>query len=165
MSLLAAIAIPVATAAATQLVQEIAAHRPFASFLDAATGGATTGELPSVPLMTDIGTLMENLRSAIADRLAAAGIDPATSFDLSSDSGGHLVVGDHPLRDKIAAALDGDPAIRSTFQQISATRSMLEAAQRHLEFAQRYALDPFTALPERVDKLPFSLSFANGQLS
>ncbi len=163
MTPLAAIAIPAVTAAATQLVQEIAERRPFASFLSAATAAVTSHELPPLVPMEGLGELMGRLQTALADRLAAAGLDPATSFDLSVDTSGQVVVGDHPLREQIAAALAGDRTIRDTVAQISATSSMMAAAKRHLEFAKRYAIDPFTPLPVNNDP-PFSLSFDRGQL-
>jgi hypothetical protein len=157
MSPLTAIAIPAATAAATQLVQQFAAHRPFASFF-----GHVAGDAPDAGLgLGDLGQMIEDLRTAIADRLAGAGIDPATAFDLSSDSSGQLVVGEHPLRSQIAEALAGDPGIRDQFQRISALQSLLDAAQRHLEFAQRYALDPLAALPGDSEALtPFALQYS-----
>jgi hypothetical protein len=165
MTPLTAIAIPAATAAATQLVQQIAAQRPFASFFGRTDEGlaANIGESLN-HIGSGIGDLMGELQSAISRQLEAAGLDPATSFDLSSDSGGRLVVGDHPLRSQIEAALAGDDSIRSKFQQISSLQSLLDAAQRHLEFAERYALDPLTALPGRDAKAPFALQFTSGEL-
>jgi hypothetical protein len=165
MSPLTAIAIPAATAAATQLVQQIAAHRPFASFFGHASGEVSAGIGASLSeIGSGIGDLMAQLQSAIAERLEEAGLDPAMSFNVTSDAGGRLVIGDHPLRDEIADALAGDEAIRSQFQQVSAMQELLAAAQRHLDFAQRYALDPLTALPGG-DATPLALRYAAGELA
>jgi hypothetical protein len=165
MSLLTAIAIPAATAAATQLVQQITAQRPFASFFGCSEEGLARGIGASLShIGSGIGDLMSELQSAIANQLEAAGLDPTTSFDLSSDSGGRLVVGDHPLRSQIEAALAGDDGIRSKFQQISSLQGLLDAAQRRLEFAELYALDPLTALPGSDAEAPFALRFTSGEL-
>lgn len=165
MSPLAAIAIPAVTAAATQLVQEVIAQRPFRSFLGSDNSLADGPGLGVGDIASQVGKLMEDVRAAIAHRLAAAGLDPASEFDLSIDANGALVVGDHPQREAIAAALADDPSIRNNVAQISGLQHLLEAARRHVEFAKRYAVDPFTALPGDDSPSSFALQFAGDALT
>jgi hypothetical protein len=165
MSPLTAIAIPAVTAAATQLVQEVIAQRPFRSFLAGDNSLADGPGLGVGDIASQVGQLMEDVHTAIANRLAAVGLDPASEFDLSIDAAGQLVVGDHPQRDAIAAALADDPSIRNNVAQISGLQHLLEAARRHLEFAKRYAIDPFTALPGEESPAPFALQFAGDALT
>ena len=165
MSPLTAIAIPAVTAAATQLVQEIIAQRPFRSFLENNNALADGPGMGIGDIGSQVGQLMEDVRAAIANRLAAAGLDPASEFDLSIDASGQLVVGDHPQRDEIAAALESDPSIRDRVAQISGMQSLLDATRRHLDFAKQYALDPLTALPGENSPASFALQFAGDAMT
>jgi hypothetical protein len=86
-------------------------------------------------------------QSELRDSLNAAGIDPTKTLELTTDSSGNVrVANDHPDKEKIEALFAEDPERAGDFRQISATGSLLKAAEEYAEFAADYAEDPQAAV-------------------
>jgi hypothetical protein len=88
-----------------------------------------------------------DFQSEVRNRLNAMGVDATQTLDLSTDRQGNVrVANDHPDKERIEAMFADDPELSNDFRQISATGSLINAAEAHIEFAADYAKDPKAAV-------------------
>ncbi|MBN2024509.1 MAG: hypothetical protein JW809_17145 [Pirellulales bacterium] len=95
----------------------------------------------------DIGKAYEehlsSLKSQVAGLLEQNGIDRSQAFRLTVDAAGNVVVaGDHPDKEKIEALFQDQPELANEFRHVSATASLLRAADESKAFQAAYAKDP-----------------------
>ncbi|WP_022668190.1 hypothetical protein [Desulfospira joergensenii] len=108
----------------------------------------------------------------LAETLEQLGIPADQSMTIHTDEEGRVrVESDLPARDneKLEAALNRHPEFQQAFTKASSSQSLLDAAEKHLEFAQAYAQDPKAAVARYGIGSPLSgdyvLEYAQGQTS
>ncbi len=122
------------------------AHAP-TSVDEPATDAHETGDLRRTAEQT-LADFSERLQRQLAER----GISTTLRFRLEGNGqGGIRVAGDHPQRARIEQAINSDPQLLATFQYLSATHSLLAAAERHSELAERYLGDPVLGAVKTAD--------------
>ncbi len=108
------------------------------------------GSIEIEDIRTHADALQDSLQRRIHELLERSGIkhDSAVQLRVSPLDGQLEVEGDTPQRAVIEAALASDPSIAADFRQLSAMRSLLAAADKHTEFAEAYARDPYQAVDD-----------------
>ena len=120
---LTALAVPVGAITANRIVQRLTDQRPFQHFFTS-RGEEANRERPETAIQT-----LDEFGTAVAARLKAAGIETSLRFQLSTDPTGQLrVVGDHPRKERIEAALAGDAELSIAFGQLANAHDLVHAA-------------------------------------
>ncbi len=111
------------------------------------------GPIEIEDIRTHADALQDSLQRRIHELLERSGIklDSAVQLRVSPLDGQLEVEGDTPQRAVIEAALASDPSIAADFRQLSAMRSLLAAAEKHTEFAEAYARDPYQEVAENAE--------------
>jgi hypothetical protein len=99
-------------------------------------------------IRTHADTLQNDLQRRIHELMSRSGIklDGAVKLRVSPLDGQLEVEGETSQRAMIEAALASDPSIATDFRQLSAMRSLLNAANQHSAFAEAYAGEPYQAV-------------------
>ncbi|MCH7753295.1 MAG: hypothetical protein IH898_14230 [Planctomycetes bacterium] len=111
------------------------------------------GSIEIEDIRTHADALQDSLQRRIHELLERSGIklDDAVQLRVSPLDGQLEVEGDTPQRAVLEAALASDPSIAADFRQLSAMRSLLAAADKHTEFAEAYARDPYQAVADYAE--------------
>lgn len=128
----------------TQLLSELLTGQPSAD---------NDGAIRIKDIVTHADALQDSLQRRIHELLQSSGIelDEAVQLKVSPFDGQLEVDGDSSQRAVIEAALASDPSIAADFRQLSAMRSLLAAADKHTEFAEAYARDPYQAVADYAE--------------
>ncbi len=131
-----------------------AANNPHSQLLSEMLTGQSLsrgdGSIQIEDIHTHADALQDSLQRRIHELLDRSGIklDESVQLRVSPLDGQLEVEGDTPQRAMIEAALASDPSIASDFRQLSAMRSLASAADKHSDFAEAYARDPYQAVAD-----------------
>jgi hypothetical protein len=146
---------PAANASNPADEQSLAVDNPRFALLSNMLAGNTAAEATEPLSIADIQTHVEQLQTDVEQRiesvLADAGIrlDSPLQIALSGIDGSLEVVGAHPQRAAIEAALNSDPTLAADFQVLSAEQKLLEHYASSRTFAKEFASQPWQAIASR----------------
>lgn len=106
------------------------------------------GRIEIADIRVHADRLQDNLQRRIAELLqdACISLEEPVHLRISPTDGQLEVVGDSPQRAIVEAVLAANPSIATDFSQLAAMRSLLAAADKHRDFADAYARDPYQAV-------------------
>lgn len=83
----------------------------------------------------DLQTLQGNFIEALTDKLGAQGVDLTESFILSKDEDGKIIVeGDHPDKEAIEAAINGDETLKAAYETIAEQAELLQSVSGNTKY-------------------------------
>lgn len=131
-----------------------AAERAIHDSVEVSPLGRVAAEVVAARFSHDIDPQVFQARSAafqgdLYNRFRAIGVDTTHAIELTTDFAGQVrVAHDHPHKDKIEALFADNADLSNEFRRLSATASLKQAFEDHLDFAKAYSKDPAAAITQ-----------------